>query len=1106
MGRCPSPEQLASLLGERLGGAEADAVADHVQTCPGCQDALDELSRGGPVAPGPSPTLGQYATEPGADFLRRLGEFVPTVLPGGPAAPPAAGWPRVAGYEIEGELGRGGVGVVYLARHEGLGRLVALKMLLSGAHAGAADRARFRGEAESAARLQHPNIVQVFEVGEHDGHPYLALEYVAGGSLAQRLRGSPLPAGEAAALVEVLAHAVHAAHQRGVVHRDLKPANVLLTADGTPKVTDFGLAKRLDAATAHTQTGAVVGTPDYMAPEQAEGKAAGPAADTYALGAILYHLLTGRPPFPAATALETLVRLRGEEPVSPAALQPRLPRDVVTVCLKCLAKGPAGRYASAAELADDLGRFRAGVPVRARPVGALGRALRWGRRRPAVAGLLAALAGSLLAGFVTTLYYARVAAGRADVAEDLAGKYRLASERADRKARDVEAENLTGRKNLYAAHAVLVQRAWADRRLDTLLNLLDRQRPERTGGDDLRGFEWHYWHRLCHEDLFTLAAHDRHAQSVRFSPDGGRLLSAGGDGLKTWDGATGRPLSALPLGIVAAAALSGDGRLLAAERLSRDGRSLGVGVWEAASGRLLHSLPRAGRLGSLAISPDGRALALGSRDGDLTLWYPATGEERPVGKTWRDLMSPAAFSPDGKHLAAITEPRPNGPTVVTVWDTATGRPGPTLPGTNFQCVAYSPSGTRLARGDFQGRVFIHDLGQRRDVIAFQAHRPSVAVVRYAPWGRWFATAGPEGDVAVWDAWSGRPFRTFHGHTGRVTDLVFSPNCRRLATACEDGTLKVWEQRRPPNPLHVPLPDNVSQCAFSPDGRFVALACSDGSVRVRDAVTGGEAYRLSGHAGPALGVAFSPDGRRLASAGADGTVRLWDVAARAECRSLRGHAGRVRAVAFSPDGRLLASGGGPDAAGPGELKLWDVETGREVSSLAGHAAAVCGVAFAPDGRRLVAGDRRAVKWWAVESGREVSGPGGGAAFAARQSMTCLALSPDGRRLFTAHIDGPNKDGPLRAWGEQTGRELRTMRGHVQRVWSVAVSPDGRRVASSSNDGAVKLWDADTGEEVLSLPPIGRPMNGVAFSPDGHRLACVAQESLWIYDAAPAAARP
>ncbi len=280
-------------------------------------------------------------------------------------APAAGEWPAVPGYEILGILGRGGMGVVYQARQIRLKRFVALKMILAGAHAGAEELARFRTEAEAVARLQHPNIVQIYEVGEQDGRPYFSLEFVDGGSLAQKLVGTPLPARQAAGLVETLARAMHAAHERGIVHRDLKPANVLLTADGTPKITDFGLAKRLDADTVQTQSGAVMGTPSYMAPEQAAGKirAIGPATDIYALGAILYELLTGRPPFKTESVMDTLLQVMEREPDWPRIHNRQVDRSLEAICLKCLQKSPRDRYPSAAALAEDLTAYLQGEPV-----------------------------------------------------------------------------------------------------------------------------------------------------------------------------------------------------------------------------------------------------------------------------------------------------------------------------------------------------------------------------------------------------------------------------------------------------------------------------------------------------------------------------------------------------------------------------------------------------------------------------------------------------------------------------------------------------------------------------------------------------------------------
>jgi serine/threonine protein kinase/DNA-binding SARP family transcriptional activator len=313
--------------------------------------------------------------------------------------PDAAGdFPVVPGYEILGVLGRGGMGIVYQARHCRLQRLVALKMILAGGHAGPQELLRFRTEAEAVARLQHPNMVQIYEVGEQQGLPYCALEFVDGGSLARKLAGTPLPPRQAAQMLATLAEAMHVGHERGIIHRDLKPDNVLLTAGGTPKVTDFGLAKRLDAGAHQTASGAVIGTPSYMAPEQARGrgKEVGPAADIYALGAILYETLTGRPPFKAATPMETMWQVIHEEPVPPRRFQPSLQADLETICLKCLHKEPAQRYASAAALAHDLKRFLNGEPIDARPSTRWTQTVKWARRKPAAAALVGVSALALL--------------------------------------------------------------------------------------------------------------------------------------------------------------------------------------------------------------------------------------------------------------------------------------------------------------------------------------------------------------------------------------------------------------------------------------------------------------------------------------------------------------------------------------------------------------------------------------------------------------------------------------------------------------------------------------------------------------------------------------
>jgi serine/threonine protein kinase/tetratricopeptide (TPR) repeat protein len=373
-----------------------------------------------------------------------------------PDRPPTAA-PNIPGYELLEELGRGGMGVVYKARQLRLNRLVALKVLAAEHLASSERRARFQTEAQAIACLQHPHIVQVYEVGEHEGQPYLSLEYLAGGNLAQRLHGDPLPSRKATLLVEMLARAVSAAHQQGVVHRDLKPANVLLSESrepasddetlvnislpgglSTPKIADFGLARHFgDSALGLndglTRTGMILGTPSYMAPEQASGKpeSIGPPADIYALGTILYELITGRPPFKAASVLETLEQVRRDDPVPPLRLQPKLPRDLQTVCLKCLEKQPARRYASARELAEDLERFRRGEPIHAHPSGALQRSIKWARRRPALASLIGVCLVAALGAVIGVVVHNQQLAQQVQRAEQGEAKALAQKQRAD---------------------------------------------------------------------------------------------------------------------------------------------------------------------------------------------------------------------------------------------------------------------------------------------------------------------------------------------------------------------------------------------------------------------------------------------------------------------------------------------------------------------------------------------------------------------------------------------------------------------------------------------------------------------------------------------------
>jgi serine/threonine protein kinase len=484
---CPSHEQFSDLLADALSTAERDTLARHVEGCASCQDKLARLT-GIPEIESwrraEQPAQGSEAEE---RMVRRLKQVPPSSAAprpeqaDGPAgdSPQAAGPiaavidsepPAVPGFEILGELGRGGMGIVYRARQVALQRTVALKMVLNGAHAGPKELARFRAEAGVIARLQHPNIVQIYDVGEAAGRPYFALEFVGGGSLIQYLHGKPQPIRPAALMVETLARAVHTAHANGVVHRDLKPANILLvpTTQGStigpensqnadartaergvmnaiPKITDFGVAKcvagegEAPGLRSPTVTGELLGTPQYMAPEQAAipRQPVGPAADVYALGAILYELLTGRPPFTGETTLATVLQVLHSEPVSVSSLQPNVPRDLETICLKCLRKEPRKRYGSALELAEDLQSFLRNQPIRARPIGPMERLWCWVRRRPLPAGLLAGgLLAPLVALIVLSLLSARLV--RSSALESAAQQAELLEEANNEYSRIVE--------------------------------------------------------------------------------------------------------------------------------------------------------------------------------------------------------------------------------------------------------------------------------------------------------------------------------------------------------------------------------------------------------------------------------------------------------------------------------------------------------------------------------------------------------------------------------------------------------------------------------------------------------------------------------------------
>jgi WD40 repeat protein len=1024
--------------------------------------------------------------------------IVPGVAAGTPPPLPEVGPRRFGRFDLHEVLGRGGEGIVYRAIERDSGRVVSLKLILEGVHTAPEERGKLRNEAAACMRLRHPNIVAVHGYGEEEGLPYLELEYVEGSTLAKAIAGRPQPVERVVRLAIPLAEAVDHLHKISIIHRDLNPRNILLTASDIVKVGDFGLLKFLEGALARSRTGMLAGTPGYIAPELAQGLShrIGPASDVFSLGAILYELLTGGPPFLGQTPLETLRKTIEEPPPSPARVRPDVPRALATIVLNCLDRDPARRYADAGALADDLRRFRDGEPTRGRLTPRLVRAGRRANRAPWRTAALGVVLTALGVAWVNSDY----APYRASLREE--------SERNRRMNADLEVVRAQNARRDYASTIRRAHEQWGEGHFELAIDLVEDAPPA------MRGFEWAYLHRLFHREMSLLHGHEEPVRKMAVSPDGRRLATGDDTGLAIlWDVAGRRRVAQLPQpgGPIRGLAFSPDGSTLATAGEAPGDSPGHLTLWDAETGARLGVPQRfAGAVFDVAFAGDGTALMVRER-GRSVPWpvhlfaWPGEGRSLGPARTF-DGWAGAALSPDGKRLAVA-----GSKGEATLIEIASGRVvwRSEHDGDALGSVAFSPDGRRLASTG-GNTLHVHDAETGRRVVA----RPLPTIcgrLRYSPDGRWIAAYLEPGPFGVYDAETLEP-RPLEGIEPRSNEgFAFSPDGRRiafgfheapriwelatgraverfglgtrtgplwsiaaidggrtLALGSEHPPIRLWHIDPGPEPVQIAgHPRETWALAFSPDGATLATGSDDHTIALWDRATGREVGRLRGSLGTVAALAFSPDGRSLASAvlERDGEVIVWDLEHRRVAWRVKGHPGGARGVAFAPGGGVVASGGSD-----GMVRTWDAATGVRLWEMAGNTKKVRSVAFSPDGRTLASGgeDDR-IRLRDAATGREL------AVLPGADQYPAIAFSPDGAR-----IAGASATGNIDVWDINSRQVVQVLRGHRHNVRTVAYARGG-------HDRTVRVWDTVTGQEFLTLSGHKEPVNAVAFDPSGGLLA-------------------
>jgi eukaryotic-like serine/threonine-protein kinase len=1011
-----------------------------------------------------------------------------------PNEPESAERITLGDYELLEEVATGGMGVVFRARQRSLNRLVALKMIRARQLAGSTEVQRFRTEAEAAANLDHPNIVPIYEVGEHDGQHYFSMKLIEGPSLAAQIRGGQwkLTAENCrslqslmAALLAKVARAVHHAHERAVLHRDLKPSNILVDDQGEPHLTDFGLAKLIERGHDLTHSFAVVGTVGYMSPEQAAGKSRQItiSADIYSLGVILFELLTGRQPFPGDDAIAIMRAITDSDPPPPRSLNPQIDADLETICLKCLEKAAGRRYASALELARDLERWQRHEPILARPGSAWERTIKWVQRRP----LRAALYGVSAAAMVTIIWLSTYASRRQQDAARAQGKVTdTVSQMEVQRSQDFfETENPA----MALAHLARVLRdnprntAAATRLMAALT-----QRP----------FALPLW------ELKTNSAF----RAVNFSPDGRKVVTVSGNAAQIRDLSTGRVLIHLGthLEAVLAAQFSPDGNRVATASSDRSAR-----LWDAQTGRLLGELGHVWWVRSAAFSPDGqRVLTVASNT--VVVWEPG----RQLNQTHQVSGSHARcaqFSPDGEHIVAGSQ---DG--TVFVWEASGGKVVSkfTAHDQAIRSAEFSRDGQRLVTASDDGTARVWDPRSGRPLTPPLPHEGPVVAAHFHPAGEWLVTGSSDGTARLWKTQGGgaasEPFR----HGGPVNEATFSRDGALLLTASDDGTVRLWDVATG-HPMAEPVKpgDFVDHAQFSPDARHFLTLTADGAIQLwrlpatqplaQPLLQGDEAPQYDWcsagttavvisnewvtvrdlHSGQLLtpprcqpGIRFariSAGGRFMAAIGADHSVQLWKGSNEASKKLPSKEP--FEQIEFSENGQRLLT------VAAKILRVWDTESGAAVAGPWQDEGIIRVARFNKDAQKVVSVSGKRTSIWELR--REASRP---VRFEHPADVTWAEFAPDGRRLLTI-----SQDWTARIWDGTEVVELK----HAAPVHAAHFSPDGQAVVTASL-GTARIWDVRDGNVLASMHH-PREVNSAQFSPDGQRMVtAAANQTIRVWD--------